>query len=1210
MAHPFEVTAEEIGQLDGTQLPRLLNRLLEIESARAGLQQSALELCDNSNIPDGGVDAFLDAGDLRANRFLPAGRSVWQYKAGIESWKNLRKEIEKPSVKEALESGGTYVLVVGRSVSKRQRDKQEPQFIEALAKLGPGLRFKLRSREQVAEWATARRAAMFHLGRNMGGFEEVEQVLQLSVHALRFTPDAQRDEIRETFRAWAEDPAGSPHLRLYGQAGVGKTRLALEAANQRLDAIYSPAPKQEAREFLQWMVAHESVSGIAVVDECSVLEAEQLAERVELSNGRIRLVTIGRHSIPGADWQYALSPLDKESMRKFVHSVEPTLPTKQQMWVADLAGGYVKLARLLASETAKHGAETPLWEMDLRQILKRMVPDREQRRALMVVSLMSHVGWEGDVAQEGELIASVLDMSWKSCCEAIVQLEDQELIGREGRFRYTTPELLAIWSASNAWRAHGEDLLKVRLQLDGNGRKRFDERLGSMAGVDRAEEFVREVLARGGPFRNISVIAANAGLFSALASVVPAAAVRALERIILPLEDESLRAFNNGRREIMWTLERLVARRKLFPAAARLILRLAVGENEYYANNATGTFQSLFKPRGGATAATGDERVQLLAEVFERADEPELLIAIGALKQVFDVHGGHSVSAEPGGVAPPTYWAAQTLEDRVEYCGRAFALLEGLLDHEEEAIRNAAESVVLERFRKFFWLGLSEQALALSKRSDLSESVRRRLPLQADDIIQFDDDKWFMTEELASRLREMRTTIFADPLRERLHLRLGSWNPDIRRATRESPHDFFEAEAREFEGLARELLRQPAVLKDEFEWITSEEAVNAGRFLNFLGERDHQREWLSPLLEASVEGNRPDLISSYVFGLSRSSNGIEVEALLDEWAADTRLRHLVPHVTTSLGLSERRAKRVLDLLDAGLDPQILVCLSWVHPYRKHDPLRIETFATLLRRMALGGGHSRSAAWNLAGNVFTRHQREGWTDTPDAFELLWFLIRQIEASDDFDGGTAAYHWAECAKLLAQRDPQRLVSTIVQAVLGSPELPHLGTYVREVLQASFEADPSLAWTTYAEGLADSRPGAWVLEMWGAEADIAERVGLDVIRTWVDEASKGERDHRAETVAKLTKVGTNLTPLIRWIVTEFEQSERILDELAIERGVRVAYGGLADALQPRLNAAGQWSEDANPAIRRWAKRLVDDLEQEVAQYRLMDEEADIRR
>ena len=1069
----------------------------------------------------------------------------------------------------------------------------------------PGLTFDLRSREQVAEWATARRAAMFHLGRNMGGFEEVDRALQLSVHGDRFTSDAQRDDIRDIFGAWAEDAGGTPHLRLYGQPGVGKTRLALEAAKQRFDAIYSPAPAQEAREFVQWMVAHEGVTGVAVIDECSALEAEQLAQRTELSNGRIRLVTIGRERIPGEDWQFPLGPLDRDSMLEFVHDVAPALPLKQRAWIVDLAGGYVKLARLLALETAKHGPDTPLWEMDIGQLLERMVPDRERRRALTVVSLLSHVGWEGDKAKEGELVAEVLEVDWKSCRDLVVQLEKQELIGREGRYVYATPDLLAVWLAAEAWRAHGEALLQVRQNLDVGGQKRFDERLGSMQGVERAEDLVQEVLSGRGPFRDLGVIAANAGLFSALARVAPEAAVRALDRIVLPLDDDSLRAFTSGRREIMWTLERLVAHRQLFPAAANLILRLAVAENESYANNATGTLQSLFQPRGGATAATGPERLEFLGTIAERAAVPELLIAIGALTQAFDVHSTHVVSGDPSGVAPPLFWAARTLEDHVGYCGGALVLLERLLDHEEQEVRSAAEAIVLERFRNLFWLGLSEQALSLAQRSDISESLRRRLPLQADEIIHYDEDKWFMTPELVERLKDLGQSVYTDPLRERLHLRLGSWNSDIRRASRDSSEDFLEAQTREFEGLALELLKQPDILNAEFEWIVSDEAVQGRSFLVFLGENDSERAWLQAILEASVERQRPELISSYVFGLSRSPSSQEVERLLDEWAADHDLRWLVPHTTASLGLSERRVQRLLSLLHSGLDPDVLICLTWSH---REEDLSIDTFSNLLRQMALAGVATRSAAWTIANNALVRHADTDDADVPLAVDLLWDLVGNSSYIGESTGGGAYFAWSECAKTLAAEDPARLTQAIVDAVIAGREHLYASGYVRETLELCFEKAPARAWEICAEAMDGGGIGHWRLTSWGAESKIVDKVGVDLLRSWVD-SDPASRESRIGLIARLTTVDTELTPTIEWIVADYGNSEKILGQLMAEHGVRTIMGDLADAEQPRLDAAREWAKSDIPAVRSWAQRLTDDLERRIAQYRIEDAESRVR-
>ena len=1212
MVHPFEIAAREVSQLDGSLWQHFVRELLRIEAAEVHLPVRSVESSELVMVGDGGVDAATRVDGESQSEWIHSNVSVWQCKAGEAAPSELKKDGIGPDAQQFLRQGGEYVLVVGTCLTSSMKRRRREALEGLLNQVGIDCSVEVLGAEDIALWASSRPAALALLQRSRGGFHFVSSWLNRQPpHQVPYEWSEKTTGVRNDLRRHIETVANSVHLHLLGAPGVGKTRLALETfSDEQLGAIYRPNADNIDQRLLDELIDRRDMSCLLIVDECSARQARRLRQDLAMAEGSIQLITIGTESLSDPQNQFEVDRMPDDVIEKVVQGVSPAIPPRTAQWIVGKVGGFVKLAHALAQLAAKSNVNLSI--LDLADLLKEMFPDERQLRALTVVALLSDVGWEGNLEVEGQALSKHMGLEWKECRRLISEAEGEGYIGRRGRQRYVTPDLLAIWLAGREWQRNRDDLLRVWTELAPGADDRFKRRLGQMGGVPEVAEFAKEVLGPDGPFRALAILNREraARLFAELSRIEPEAAVRNLERTFRSVPDDELRTLGAGRREVVWALERLVAHRNLFPSAARLLLRLAVAENESYANNATGTFQSLFQPRGGATAATGEDRAELLEEIIERAAVPELLITVGALEQVFDVHGGHMVSADPSGVAPPTYWAAQTLEEHVEYCGRALELLERLLDHDAEQVRSAAERVLLERFRNFFWLGLSEQALNLAERPDLSESARRRLPLQADDIIQFDDDKWFMTAELRDRLQNLQQSIYADPLRERLHLRLGSWNHDLHRAARDSSEDFFEAESREFKELVKDLLLQPVVLQDEFEWIVSEEAVNGQRFLSYLGEHDLQREWLSPILEASVESNRPDLISSYVFGLSRSANGTDVEALLDEWAADNRFRHLVLHATASLGLSERRAKRVLDLLDEGLDPQISVCLSWAHPNHEDDPLRFETFAALLRRMVLGGDLSRDAAWNLAGNVFTRHQREGWTDTTAAFELLWYLTANLELNDDFDVGAAPYHWAECAKLLAKRDPERLVAAIVQAVLDSPRLPHIGTYVREVLEACFEADPSRAWRAYANGLADPRTGAWVLETWGAEADIAGRVGLDVIRAWVNGAAGEEREHRAETVARLTRVDTELTALIRWIVTEFEYSEKVGDELMFERGVRFVWGSMADALEPRLESAREWSRDNNLAVRQWAQRLVDGLEQEVASHRVMDEESELRR
>ena len=406
--------------------------------------------------------------------------------------------------------------------------------------------------------------------------------------------------------------------------------------------------------------------------------------------------------------------------------------------------------------------------------------------------------------------------------------------------------------------------------------------------------------------------------------------------------------------------------------------------------------------------------------------------------------------------------------------------------------------------------------------------------------------------------------------------------------------------------LVTDLLRQPEVLRDEFEWITSEEAVKGRQFISYLGEQDGRRDWLTPVLETSLERAQPDLISSYIFGLARSLSVPEVEALLNEWALDARLRHLVPFITASLGLSEQRVIRLLELLDGDLEPQSLTCLTWS---RSGSDLTLDTLANLLRKMATAGSAPRSAVWTMLSNDIS-HRSEGfWTAETAALDLLWELVGNGDLIGDFADGHASYSWSECAKMLVIADAKRLVTAIVSAVQSEREHLYAGSYVRGVLDACFEADPIGAWTAYADAVGDISVSSWVLTTWGAEAGITEQVGVDNLKNWVAEADD-EQERGVELVARLTTVDTELTPVIRWVVTDYGESEEILGSLTTQHGLRTFWGGMAAAEQPRLDAARKWTEDNDPAIRRWAVRVVEDLERTIERYRIEDEESELRR
>lgn len=1113
MVHPFEVTAEEIDSLDERRFQELVNRLVEIEVSQEGLSVDVLVSSDRIHDRDGGIDARIRAPRFEGNEFLPASSSIWQAKAGKSAWPDYDAELGKRRVREAVQSGFTYVVVLGRQVNDEQYDAQKDRLTSALQKFTPDPSFTIRSASQIARWVTKYPAVWHLLGRPPSSFWGVDTFLrQQELHSVEYCWSDSTESLRDALRRQIDHSASGGSLRISGRTGVGKNRLVLETfADPSSTAVYVPFAGDLSVEVLTWMRDRPNFSVTVIVDECSLSEAERIQTYLSSAEGNVRLVTIGTDPPPDRLNHLEVGPMTDDLIRQGVSRVHPNVTLEQREWIVDKARGFVKLARSLAGIARRSGLD--LTGLDAPRLLGEMFT-AEERDALTVVALLSHVGWQDELEAEGRRFSDHVGIGWLDCRRIIQQLERRGYVGRTGRYRYVTPELLAIWFAAEEWSANRDSLLEIFAQVLPETADRMSNRQRQMPHVDEVADLAKEVLGPDGPFRSLAVLnqPRNARLFGDFARIAPNAAIATLEVVFNQVESDGLLALVGGRREIVWTLARLVAHRDLFLPAARLLLRLALAENEHFANNATGVFHSLFQPIGRATAATGDERLQLLASVASSTDVSELHVAIGAFNGIFNVHGGHAISPDLGSDPLLPVWVPQSWEERADFCRQALALLERLVGHQSAPVRAAAESALLEQFRSLFWLGLGNEAIALARRTDISESMRRRLAIQSEDVLTYDHDKTFMSDDLMVHLLALRSAVFADPLRERLHLRLGSWNRDLFSAARGTSENPLDLEAREIEQLATELIQRSDILRDEFEWITSEEAVKGRPFLTYLAKEDDQRRWLDPVLEASVARNRPELISSYVLGLSHSPTDGDVESLLDRWADDQELRHFVPPVTAVLGLTERRVARLLALLGQGLNPGTLFCLEYV---RCEADVTFGTLASLLREMAGAGAPLTGTVWSILNRLQSDNTPVPWTSVQSFDELLWELAGNPQLIGDSQDADGSYAWAECARPLARRDPQRLAGAIVESVQLGREHLFRGSYARDVLEACFAADPIGVWVAFAEAVEGVSIESWILTSWAAEQGITETIGIDNLRRWTDE-DRAQRERRIALIA----------------------------------------------------------------------------------------------
>ena len=156
---------------------------------------------------------------------------------------------------------------------------------------------------------------------------------------------------------------------------------------------------------------------------------------------------------------------------------------------------------------------------------------------------------------------------------------------------------------------------------------RFCERFKYMGYLDHARMMVNKMLGEDSPFGSAEVINTEMGshLFRSLVEVDPESVADSLWRTLSVLDTDQLRKMENGRRNLVWTVEKLCFDPRTFDKGAQLMLRMAIAENEHISNNATGEFVRLFPIYLPATAVDLDTRLDFLRSHFAVESEREVV---------------------------------------------------------------------------------------------------------------------------------------------------------------------------------------------------------------------------------------------------------------------------------------------------------------------------------------------------------------------------------------------------------------------------------------------------------------------------------------------------------------------------------------------------------------------------------------------------------
>ena len=1068
--------------------------------------------------------------------------------------------------------------------------------------------------DRVAAWLRSRRPTNFD--RWLGKFE-----LSPVLHSTRdwwqqhendrkrpepFQLDETRRAIQRQLLAWFGGDASTTRAAervawLVGAPGVGKTRLVLDSLEQHDEARAAVRVATSAREALDNLskIFERHSDLLLVVDDCGADDIDELTRSFEfwvrkLGYPRARLLILspaspeGTERSPRVGQRWDLPALTQRATQSLVDvlvggSVSPDDVSR----IVEFSEGYPWFAALLAQEAQDVGrAPTSLstavnWalasEKEFPDPSTRAKEQRTRRAALIAVSASLGVEWSLLTPARQDELARAVDLDWQSLHAVAEECHRRGLIRRRGEFQYVTPRVLERAILTEHFGPRGPD----------RGGRRFRERAPTFTeGLDQAftragvapetaravAESVLEELDWSGPFDRWAARLSPTPLLSA-ARVNPEGVASLLRARISNASSEELRESTRGRRALVWALELLADRKRTFEDAEEALFRLAVAENESYANNATGVWLGLFSVELNTTHRSLDQRLALLSRRLDDSTAQERALVIRALVHVIELEHMRRVGERQDGDPMPA-----TLEEARTARSRAWALLARATSLDD--VGTDARSAMIANLRGMCRVGLAQAAadtlLGALDRFDDQERAQLRSAL--------DEIRRSEGPEVSNELRPLARQVAPMDLRAKLLDRVAGHRFG------EDEDEWLDADR----GVARELL----VAEDRerlFELALDESHPRSVAFAFALGREDsewHARTWMLGR-EADLHGAR--ILAAYLSGQREEQRGVEVERVLDHLAEQGDVRRLALCLA-SLDVTDGRLDRLTALTsERPLEDELVLYLrfgQWL------KGVSVPSLKPFLRSVLVP---ERPIPTSF---VLRQCALRLEADPSAMVELRELLIHALELGATLQlDSLGALSWRDGCQRILKDD----LSFVVGLAYQSASRPRAaGEHAWEILAKASREDAEATWNTLSARLARRDSDAERFVSRAPYRGRAIALPVDSCLDWT-----GHDLWRASALVAMTSPRTSeVPPILRELLVRFGPDGPLAR--AIERSVfstERAVSSIAQFKRAQAESIRGWMSDSAPQVRDFAERLIARLDAGVAHEEALEEVEKLR-
>ena len=1069
----FSVTNDDLGRLDQTTATIIFQELLWAEARRIGVEISKINVSRRVNVPDGGIDATIHKVQVGTGLgIIMPGKTSCQIKSGktFKPWQEaiIREELfgtKTPSqqhlgesIRACLDDNGTYVLVCTGidlvDTEHRSACNHIKEYLQQSGYTQP--KVEVWSQNNLIGFLESFPSLALRVnGRGGAAFQTHSSWARDTDMRVKYMRGQSQEEKIANIQNRLRQNEDTIHLRVWGEPGIGKTKLVLEATKSEdlsVLVIYCTATQFRESNLMNEILRDDNLfSAILVIDECDPDNRSYIWNKLKNRGSRIKLITIYNdyEEIPGDIAYYDMPPLGKEQIENILQ--EYGVPADQTSRWAELCSGSPRVAHVIG-ENLRNNPDDVLKPLSTVNIWDRYVVGnsdqnssevKERKRVLRYVALFKRFGYGRSVGGEARTIAQKANIEWERFQEVVTELKNRRILQGETTL-YITPKAVHIKLWTEWWENYGTgfDLEEFTQGLTPKLVEWFYEMFAYASESGVALTVVKDLLGPNGPFRDGEYLKTTLGshLFFALAEAHPKTALTCLKLTVGNWDKETLLQYEEGRSYVVLALEKIAMWHELFADAARLLLALGEAENDFVSNNASGVFVELFSPGPGKVAPTESspaERFPVLKEAFESGSKERRALALRACNVALKSESFTRIgNAEYQGLRPePKLWMPKTRGEIWDAYKQVWQLLSEQLTRLPEEDRKDGAEVLLAHARGIVRLpGLADMVVdTVAMIAEKSYASEKQIIETINEILHYDGE--YLSAETRGRWEQLMGELVGPDFHSMMQRYVGmNLLEDLEL---DEDREYVDQAQPQIEKLAQQAVDTPSLLQSELHWLVTPEAQSGYKFGHELGKRDDSFCLLPTLLDAhrNADGNANVAFLGGYFRAMFEGNVEEWEEQLDVLIEDAKLNQLIPELTAQSGLTDRAGWRVLNLARSGI---IGVNHFKIFAYGKEiENLSDKAFTGWI--LFLVNANEKSAM-SIALYLYHRYYV---FQKPEPFfsrDLTFRLLTHHSLFDELDryrfSTMTEYYWTEISNTFLHLYPERSLELV------EPMLSHFG------------------------------------------------------------------------------------------------------------------------------------------------------------------------